>query len=447
MKLLAITRHDSFVERLRMAFEGAGHTVAHLPDPLQALATEAWDEAHLILVDAESEPLDGYRFTRLLRGETRNLFHNLPLFVLSKKPLSAAQMRRMKEARADGYLLLDASIQRLIHRLGPLLEGAATRAKEGGAHILAIGMRADQVKRIESHIAHFGFQVNHAPYSEALPRVKEQRPDLLLLGSDAGGSRALSTLETLAAKGPLPYTLLVGAVHEEAMQRSLLHAGLQDWIQPPLSGPRLLHALRRGLEWKRVRRIQAEYETMVHDLQERRRMLEIEASALRTEVLTDPLTGLLNRRSFDQNLESQINTWARHKRPFVLILCDVDHFKLVNDRFGHPAGDAVLQGLADRIRTSLRRSDLAFRIGGEEFALILPETGLASGAEVAEKLRKRIDGDPLELPSGQPVFPSMSFGVGVPESPIVDELVGRVDMALYAAKQSGRNQVKLAEAE
>jgi diguanylate cyclase (GGDEF)-like protein len=446
MKLLAITRHASFVERLRMAFEGAGHQVEHLEDPLQALASEAWNEAQLILVDAEGDPLDGYRFTRLLRGETRSLFHNLPIFLLAKKPLSAAQVRRLKEARADGALLLDASIQRLLERLGPLLEGGPAPAEEGGASLLAVGLRSDQVKRIEAHVGHFGFRLHAAPYGEAMEAVKARRPDLLLLGADAKGSRALTTLESINTKGPLPYTLLVGTVHEEAMQRALLHAGLQDWLQSPLSGPRLLHALRRGLEWKRVRRIQTEYESMVHDLQERRRMLEIEANALRTEVLTDPLTGLLNRRAFDQNLEYQLNAWIRHQRPFVLIMCDVDHFKLVNDRFGHPAGDAVLKGLGERLRAGLRRSDLAFRIGGEEFALLLPETTVVAGAEVAEKLRRRIDGEPFLLPSGQPVFPSMSFGVGVPESPLADDLVGRVDLALYAAKQGGRNQVKLAEA-
>jgi diguanylate cyclase (GGDEF)-like protein len=238
----------------------------------------------------------------------------------------------------------------------------------------------------------------------------------------------------------------VGAVHDEAMQRALLHAGLQDWLPSPLTGPRLLHALRRGLEWQRVRRIQMEYESMVQDLQERRRMLEIEASSLRTEVLTDPLTGLLNRRAFNQNLEHYLNQWSRHKRPFVLILCDVDHFKLVNDRFGHPAGDMVLQNLAERLRGGLRRSDLAFRIGGEEFALLLPETALGPGAEVAEKLRRRVDGEPILLPGGPPIFPSMSFGLGAPESPLAGQLVGRVDLALYAAKQSGRNQVRLAEA-
>jgi diguanylate cyclase len=169
----------------------------------------------------------------------------------------------------------------------------------------------------------------------------------------------------------------------------------------------------------------------------------MEAASLRNEVLTDPLTGLLNRRAFDQNLEHALRQWERHHRSFVLILSDVDHFKLVNDRFGHLVGDHVLQGLAQRIRNALRRSDLAFRIGGEEFAVILPETGLMAGTEVAGKLRRRIDQEPLTLDSGQSIFPTMSFGVGIPSVDSPGQLFAQVDLALYRAKNSGRNAVEV----
>ena len=127
----------------------------------------------------------------------------------------------------------------------------------------------------------------------------------------------------------------------------------------------------------------------------------------------------------------------------MLILSDVDHFKLVNDRFGHLVGDHVLQGLAQRIRNALRRSDLAFRIGGEEFAVILPETGLRAGTEVAEKLRRRIDQEPLTLDSGQSIFPTMSFGVGIPGADSPGQLFAQVDTALYRAKNGGRNAVEV----
>jgi diguanylate cyclase (GGDEF)-like protein len=193
-----------------------------------------------------------------------------------------------------------------------------------------------------------------------------------------------------------------------------------------------------------ARRIQTEFESAIHDLRERRSMLEIEAAALRNEVLTDPLTELLNRRAFDQNLDHAMRQWERHRRAFVLVLGDVDHFKLINDRFGHPVGDEVLQQLAATIRSALRKSDLAFRIGGEEFAVLLTETSVKAGAEVAEKLRRLIDEDPVVLPSGQTIFPTMSFGVGGPGAITLATLMAQVDKALYQAKHLGRNRVVVA---
>jgi diguanylate cyclase (GGDEF)-like protein len=217
-----------------------------------------------------------------------------------------------------------------------------------------------------------------------------------------------------------------------------------DWIPIPLSGPLLQHALGRGLEWQHFKRIHREFQSQISGMRERRLLLEMEASSLRSEVLTDPLTGLLNRRAFTQNLEVAINQWVRHHRPFVLILGDVDYFKLINDRFGHLVGDQVLKLLADRVRTSLRRSDLAFRTGGEEFAIILMETDLQAGAEVADKLRRRIDENPILLETGQSVFPTVSFGVGTPaDHQDTNGLFRVVDEALYIAKHKGRNRIEV----
>jgi diguanylate cyclase (GGDEF)-like protein len=169
----------------------------------------------------------------------------------------------------------------------------------------------------------------------------------------------------------------------------------------------------------------------------------METAALRSEVLMDPLTGLLNRRAFDQNLENAFNQWERHRRAFVLVLGDLDYFKLINDRFGHLVGDEVLRSLAQNMRRALRRSDLAFRIGGEEFAVLLMETALQAGADVAEKLRRRIDENPIVLESGQMVFPTMSFGVGGPEGNTAGTLFAAVDQALYRAKNKGRNRIEV----
>jgi diguanylate cyclase (GGDEF)-like protein len=287
--------------------------------------------------------------------------------------------------------------------------------------------------------------VHSPPVRNTVEAQRTLKAPVLLLGLSGGGIEgALAVLAQLREQNLLPYTILVGMVKDEAAQRKLLLAGISDWVPLPLSGPRLLHACKRAIEWMHARRIQAEYESAIHDLRERRSMLEIEAAALRNEVLTDPLTELLNRRAFDQNLDHAVRQWERHRRAFVLVIGDVDHFKLINDRFGHPIGDEVLRQMAERIRSSLRKSDLAFRIGGEEFAVILTETSLKAGTEVADKLRRRIDEDPVRLSTGQSISPTMSFGVGGPGAFTLSALMAQVDKALYQAKRLGRNRVVVA---
>ncbi len=441
MNLLVATRHVDLVERLRMAFEGRGWTLDHVEDTLQALAEEAWNRAQVILVDAEGDPMDGYRFCQLLRGEARDLFRNLPILLLAE---SEPEPQALRACGADGWIPVDAPIQTLLNLLGPVMEAPE------GVHgpevpVLGIGFTQAQGRRLVGQLGHFNLRLHLTNPAGAAEGLRSLRPALLLLGTGASTEPTLHLLEELRTLGALPPVVVLGRVRDEAEQRRLLLSGIHDWLDLPTTGPRLLHACRRALEWAQARCLRAEYEGLVQGLKEQRTMLEIEAAALRTEVLTDPLTGLLNRRAFDQNLEHHLNQWIRHKRSFVLILADVDHFKLVNDRFGHLVGDEVLRGICTRIRGGLRRSDLAFRIGGEEFAILLPETALRAGLDVAEKLRRRVDEEPLGLPDGRNLITSISLGAGSPGVERAGSLVDRVDRALYRAKQSGRNQVAMAE--
>ena len=444
MNLLVITQHVDLVERLRMAFEGAGHRVMHAGDALEALARDAWGDVQVLLADAAGDPMDGYRLCRLLRGEARVLFKNLPIFLISDGTPTETDIRALQEVEGDGFISTGYSIQQLLNHLGPIL---TSLPREGGQRVpvLAVGLHADLAQRARDMLHHYAMEVHSPPTRNAVEAQRAIKAPILLLGLSAGGVEgALGMLGQLREQNRLPYTILVGQVKDESDQRRLLLAGISDWVPLPLPGPRLLHACKRAIEWMHARRIQAEYESAVHDLRERRSMLEIEAAALRNEVLTDPLTELLNRRAFDQNLDHALRQWERHRRAFVLVLGDVDHFKLINDRFGHPVGDEVLRQLADRIRSALRKSDLAFRIGGEEFAVLLTETSLKGGAEVANKLRRCIDEEPVSLSTGQTIFPTVSFGVCGPGAPTLAALMAQVDRALYQAKSLGRNRVVVA---
>jgi diguanylate cyclase (GGDEF)-like protein len=156
----------------------------------------------------------------------------------------------------------------------------------------------------------------------------------------------------------------------------------------------------------------------------------------------DGLTEVHNKRYFHEQLEREASRCRRYARTFSLVVFDIDHFKQVNDTYGHLAGDAVLRQLAQTVRTNIRRDDTLGRIGGEEFGLILPEVGLEGARALAEKLRTTVEKTEFRF-EGQIIPVTVSLGVAC-WSPGLDDgqaLVRAADMALYDAKRGGRNRV------
>ncbi|MFY8106872.1 MAG: sensor domain-containing diguanylate cyclase [Elstera sp.] len=177
-------------------------------------------------------------------------------------------------------------------------------------------------------------------------------------------------------------------------------------------------------------------------------MIQREAQ-LRDLANSDVLTGIANRRYFLDRAGVEIGRALRHRRPMALAMLDLDHFKRVNDQFGHAGGDAVLQELVRRIRARLRREDLIGRLGGEEFAILLPETEIEGALKALDLIRDLIAETPFHLPDGRLVVVTASIGVADlrPDSGFVpdtlEQLLKRADDALYAAKRGGRNRVIL----
>jgi diguanylate cyclase (GGDEF)-like protein len=163
--------------------------------------------------------------------------------------------------------------------------------------------------------------------------------------------------------------------------------------------------------------------------------------------LSDGLTGLGNRRFFDQRLEYEIQRVHRDFAPCSLLLADLDFFKSINDRYGHDAGDRALKATALALRVTLRQTDIVCRFGGEEFAAILPATGIAEAIRAAERLRQAVDRLPLPF-ADEPTPLSVSVGVSA-LFPTMDktgsQLIKEADQALYRAKDNGRNRVELSE--
>jgi diguanylate cyclase (GGDEF)-like protein len=160
--------------------------------------------------------------------------------------------------------------------------------------------------------------------------------------------------------------------------------------------------------------------------------------------MVDPLTGIANRRSFLQDAEAIAKRHLGNPRPTAVLLIDLDHFKSINDRFGHAVGDRVLAIFANAARKSMRGSDLIGRLGGEEFAAILVETGRDKASEVAERIRASFAQMAQEV-DGHPVRATVSIGLVhcLERTLEISELLTQADHALYYAKERGRNRVEV----
>jgi diguanylate cyclase (GGDEF)-like protein len=230
------------------------------------------------------------------------------------------------------------------------------------------------------------------------------------------------------------YVLLLTVQDSEQDILAGLEAGADDYLSKRASSAQLIARLRTA---QRILTLEHSLRTLID---ERSR-----------EATTDPLTGASNRRYFTRHVSREFKRVHRYGGELSVLMLDIDHFKTVNDRFGHAVGDEVLQEFAKRIGSCLPREvDWYARLGGEEFAVVLPHTNLAGAEIVAEKIRDRISATPMRTSSG-PIGVTVSIGVaslaallGVKRSASLDDLLEVADQGLYASKLAGRNRVTAA---
>jgi diguanylate cyclase (GGDEF)-like protein len=175
------------------------------------------------------------------------------------------------------------------------------------------------------------------------------------------------------------------------------------------------------------------------------RRLRASEALLREESRTDPLTGLPNRRRLLETARSQLAHAARHQLPISVLVIDIDHFKTINDRFGHVAGDRILTAVARTLRETLRQEDTIARLGGEEFVAVLPGTGAQDAEPVAERCRRSIEDADLSVEGARCPL-TVSVGVAEYVGNVIltpEEIIARADKALYRAKQAGRNCIRI----
>jgi diguanylate cyclase (GGDEF)-like protein len=308
-------------------------------------------------------------------------------------------------------------------------EPAASDSRAPLGRILVVDDNQDNVEIIATRLRFRGYEMEEASDGKrALALVQESPPDLILLDvmlPDIDGyeiSRRIKGDETL----PFIPIILVTARDSTQDKVAGLDAGADDYLTKPINFPELEARVRSML---RIKRLQDE-------LEEKNRELERLS-------ISDGLTGLFNHRHIHGLLDEEFERANRSGTPLTVAMFDLDHFKSVNDNYGHQVGDRVLQQLADILRLSARDVDRLGRYGGEEFMTILPDTDIEEGATFVERVRRSVEKHAIAIGREKPLEMTVSAGVATYPHDMVrspETHVRLADEALYAAKAGGRNR-------
>ncbi len=263
---------------------------------------------------------------------------------------------------------------------------------------------------------------------EGFKKAVESPPDLILcdlIMPSVDGFKFLTLVRSRPELRDVPVIILTGEADVDTKIRGL-ELGASDYVTKPFDAGELLARIKVQLKIKALQDA-----------------LKTSNDRLRVLSSTDPLTGLYNRRHFMGVLEREFERTDRYGTPLSFVMFDIDHFKRLNDTFGHQAGDDVLRELGRVVREAVRASDVAGRYGGEEFCVLLPHTEVEGAAEFARRLRLTVENHPFPA-QGETLRVTASFGVAACPSAAVQraqDLIGVADEALYQAKSEGRNRV------
>ncbi len=258
-----------------------------------------------------------------------------------------------------------------------------------------------------------------ATHEEGLAKLLEGQHAACLLDYQLGPRNGLELIRTAMANGVRMPIVFLTAESSELVDIEAMHAGALDYlVKSEISSRTLERSLRYALK------------------------LSDTLQALRKLATHDQLTSLLNRREFDRILAEEKERSRRFGHPFALVLVDIDHFKRVNDTYGHPVGDLVLQEVACRMTRGLRDVDRAARFGGEEFALIIMQADRTVALQAAQRACAAVESAPISIEGGPELRVTVSAGAAaLPDDAVTGpDLVAAADKALYAAKSRGRNR-------
>ncbi|HRN88831.1 PleD family two-component system response regulator [Hyphomicrobium sp.] len=299
---------------------------------------------------------------------------------------------------------------------------------DGPGRVLVIDDHPRSSSRVMSALAKV-----HEAYIEpdpqiALRHLAMQPFDLLVVAlslEGMDGLRLCSQVRSMDRTRHLPILIMVDAGDEARLLRGL-DMGVNDYLMRPVDRHELLARVKTQIRRKRF-----------SDYLRNRLRESVELS------VSDPLTGLHNRRYMERHLKTLIQDALKSRRSLSVLIADIDHFKHVNDTYGHDAGDLVLKEFSDRFRRYTRGVDLACRLGGEEFLIIMPDTDPVLAGQIGERVRACVASEPFTIGPDRTIWVTASVGLATwdGDDDTAEALFKRADNALYTAKRQGRNQV------
>lgn len=446
-KILVVDDIDANVRVLEAKLTAEYYEVLTASDGPSGLIVAAQKRPDIILLDVMMPGMDGFEVTRRLKEDPAT--RHIPVVLVTA--LDGRQDRiNGLEAGADEFLtkpiddlLLFSRVRSLSRlklvidelrqreasgrRLG-VIDSVAGRLRGDGGRVLIVDDNERQIHRIQSELAR-----EHRPVVEADPEkahLTARGPlDLVIINLGARSFDGLRLTAQLRSDETTRHVPILAVVDPDDRPRvaKALDLGVNDLLARPVDPEELAARVRTQIRRKR-------YTDLL------RNNLD---SSLELAV-TDQLTGLHNRRYMAGQLGALMDRAARGGEPVAALMVDIDHFKRINDSFGHDVGDEVLQEFAVRLATNVRAMDLPCRFGGEEFVVIMPETPMEAAQRIAERLRSHVSGAPFRVLKGtESLSVTISVGVAVTqgEGDSADDLLKRADAAVYEAKNTGRNRV------
>ncbi|HEV7352855.1 MAG TPA: PleD family two-component system response regulator [Brevundimonas sp.] len=422
------------------------YDVLTAPDGPTALEVAARDAPDIILLDVMMPGMDGYEVCRRLKANADT--RHIPIIMVTALDGREERIRGL-DAGADDFItkpiddvILMARVRSLARlklvtdelrereesgrRLG-LIEGVG-RLRASGGRIIVVDDDAARAGRLMAGLAD-EHRVSHEGDPAAALAASRGRVDLLIINAAADsfdGLRLAAQVRSQEGSRNLPILAIVNPGDRGRMVRAL-EIGVNDLLPRPVDPEELSARVRTQVKRKRYA-----------DFLREKLDFSLEMA------VTDALTGLHNRRYMANQLQALIGRANHGGEPVAVLLLDIDHFKGVNDLFGHDAGDEVLREFGVRLATNVRAVDLPCRMGGEEFVVVMPGTRLEDAQRIAERIRINVEVAPFRILGGQESLPvTVSIGVaatrGNEETP--ESLLKRADDGVYEAKSSGRNRV------